>query len=287
MKIDLRPLTLATVVLVLLTGAAGAQEHDGPWHHSFTAAQEFARQSGRPLLINFGGPGCGPCERMTSETLGDDAVAAVIYEHFEAAHVNSALQPELATRYLVSQFPTIKFMYADGTVVHDHRGFAVAERFLKVMEKALVAHEALLRARSMAEEAGEDTSAEVAAQISRDFLTAQQHEDSAAWARRALDRTPDDAVDLRAKLFFVLGVALAEGGDPGAAVEPLQTALALDADAPWGWQARLNLGYAWLQTDERDKGGELLREVAAAEDADAEIRDEARLLLRWVGLDTP
>ncbi len=274
-------------ILLLVAGSCAAQQPDGPWHRSLAEAQEVAAESGRTLLINFGGPGCGPCDRLREETLSDEAVATMIDEYFEAAPVNAAVQTELATRYLVNSFPTIIFMDADGTEVHRHRGFASAEGFLEVLAAGLQAHESLRHARALAVQAGDDIAPDIETEIAESFLAALQYGDAARWARRALENAPEDTTAPRAKASFVLGAALVEGDDPTAAIEHLQTALELDPDASWGWQARLKLGYALLQTDRRDDGAVLLREVAGTEEAAGELRDEATRLLRWAGFDAP
>lgn len=239
------------------------------------------------MLVNFSGPSCGPCEKLKRETLADEAVLEMLGEQFEAAQVDASLEPEIATRYLVNQFPVVKVLEAGGEVVYDHRGFVEAADFLGVMERALEAHATVLRARALAEEAGDAASPEQSMQIAQDFFSVGWYETSAGWARRALEAMPADDAQSRATASFVLGVSLAESGEPRAAVEPLEEALSLAPEAPWVWQARLNLGYAFLQVDDREQGGALLRQVAASEEADTEFRREARLLLRWVGLDLP
>ena len=285
--IKVRNAISAAAIILFAISAGAAHDHEGPSYESFASAQSAASESCRPMLVNFGGPGCGPCERLRRETLSDTAVGAMIAERFEAAQVNAGTEPELATRFLVHQFPTVKFMDADGTVVHDHRGFAAAEEFLEVLKEGYQAHEALVHARALAAEAGEEASAEVALEIARSFLAAQQYESAARWARPALEEMPEDAIEMRADAAFVLGFALVQIGEPRPGGEHLESALSLAANAAWAWEARVKLGYAWLQTDRREAAAELLREVAETEEVDRMIRYEARLLLRWAGLEVP
>lgn len=248
------------------------------WHEGFAAATAAAEASGRPVLAFFHSVGCGPCAQMEHETLVEPTVAEVIAKSFEAVNINALAEPELATRYLVSFYPTVKFIDADGAAVYDSRGFVAAEDFVGLMNEALAGHRALTRAREAA--AQPDTSAEQALPIARDFLLAKQYTEAAEWARVA---AANEAQAAEAQ--FVLGVALVEAGEPSQGEVPLLAALTAADGADWAWQARLKLGYAWLQTGKDDGGIDLLKAVCAADEAPLKIREEAAHLLRWWGVE--
>ncbi len=283
---NLNPHLQTVVVALALAGALiGARADASLWHDDFASARAAAGESGKPLLVEFHGPGCGPCEQMERETLSDAEVSAMIREHFEPLRVNAVRDSDVATRYLVATFPTVKFIDADGTAVYDHASFVPPDRFMEVMREALQAHGALRRARALAEDAGDGYSAHTALRTAVNFLAARQHDVAAQWSRRALERAGDEATELRAHASYVLGVALLEIGEPREAADHLETALLLDPGAVWAWEARLKLGFAWLQFDRRDRGADLLRVVADANAAEADTREEARRLLRWAGLE--
>ncbi len=277
-----RPLKAAIILCALATGAAGWAERALTWHESFEAAQAAAAASGRPIMVVFRGEGCGPCEEFENETLTDPVVTDLA-SRFQSVHVDAFVKREIATRYLVSSFPSVKFLAADGTVVHDAEGLLSPERFVQVMQRALDAHAALLRAREAVAETDDRPSAHVALAVARDFALARQHADAVAWAARALEAADQGAADLQAEALLVRGTSLVEIGEPYDAIEALMAYLQI---APWGdgvWRARVALGYAWVQTGENQAGAQLLQAVVDAGDAPISARAEAERLLYWAG----
>lgn len=276
-------MTLATGLALLMLLAASAAADGQAWHDRFEDAQQAAGASGRPILAAFHSVGCGPCAKMQQETLEDPEVAAVIRDRFEAVQVNALNRQDLATSHLVAFYPTVKFIDASGVTVYDCQGFIPSDDFLGVMQRALAAHEALQRARAAS--VGEDVSADDSLEIARDFLGARQYQQAADWARSTLERSDDDQAALRAGAQYLLGAALTEAGEPGRAEQPLVSALQSSGGASWEWDARLKLGYVWLQRGEDDSGIGLLQRVHVSEEAAPEIRREAARLLRWWGVE--
>lgn len=270
--------TVAAVFIAGSVSTAGGVQ----WHESLAAAKQAAVVSSRPVLVEFHSTGCGPCARMEQETLGDPEVAAAIAESFEAVRVHGLDQAEIATQYLVSFYPTVKFMDASGRVIYDLQGFIPPADFLQALDLALEAHTALQRARASSTEDPAD--AEGALAIARDFYAARQHAEAADWARRASEVAEDDS-GVRGEAQYVLGAALADAGEPGRAEQPLIESLGLADGADWQWDARLKLGYVWLQRGEEDSGIGMLQTVHASDEAPEGITTEAARLLTWWGVD--
>ena len=273
---------LTVVALISLT--VGARADGIAWHESFPAALTAAQVSGKPLLTLFVGEGCGPCDELQTITLVDPEVIGAA-AGFEAVIVNTFTERPLATHFLVSTVPTVKFLHVDGTVVFDNTGFASPEQFVGVLAHGLAAHQALLRARKAAAEADDGLAAEAALAIARDFAFAWQHSEAAQWAERALDTAPEDAIALRAEALLIRGRALIEVGEPHLAADALTEHLRLAPDNPDLWAARLALGKAWLQAGETEAGTELLKAVYAAPEAGEDAHAEAKRLLFWAGVD--
>ncbi len=282
----MRPLTWPVTTLLslyALTAVASGWAAEGlAWHDSFQAAQAASAESGRPIMVVFRSAGCDPCAEFESVTLAAPSVVELA-RRFEVVPVNALLEPEIANRYLVSAFPTVKFLDADGTVVYDSQGLLGAAAFVEVMQRALAGHAALLRARQAAAEAADPPSPKLAVAIARDFALARQYADAADWARRALEEISEDGADVRAEALFIRGRSLVEMGEPYDAIDALTAYL---QTAPVGddvWRARVALGYAWVQSGANEAGAQLLRAVVEAEDAPMPARAEAGRLLQWAG----
>jgi predicted negative regulator of RcsB-dependent stress response len=120
--------------------------------------------------------------------------------------------------------------------------------------------------------------------IARDFEHARQHQRAAEWARKTVTAAEPGSTTA-AEAQYVLGVALVESGEPAKAEQPLVSALKHTDGAAWQWNARVKLGYVWLQRGEDDSGIGLLQSVHASEEAAQEVRERAEELLRWWGVE--
>jgi len=274
-----------SALILCALGAGGTAWAEGAiaWRDGFAAAQSAAAASGRPIMAVFRSAGCGPCAEFETETLADPAVLELA-QRFESVHINAMIEREVANRYLVSAFPSVKFLSADGALVYDTQGLLLAEAFVEVMQRALDGHAALLRARRAAAEADDPPSAQAALAIARDFAFARQHAEAAAWAAQALDAADQDAADLQAEALLIRGTSLVEIGEPYDAIDALMAHLQIAPSGDGAWRARVALGYAWVQTGENQAGAQLLQAVVDAGDAPGEVREEAERLLGWAGV---
>lgn len=272
------------VVVWLLVATVTAYAQDMAWHANLADAAAAARASGKPILAVFAGAGCGPCEELQTVTFAAPEVVEAA-QAFEAVVIDGFTERAVATHFLVSTYPTVKFLDADGTVVYDCTGFIPPDEFLKVLKRGLAAHQALVRARAAAAEAGETPSADAALAIARDFAFSWQYAKAAQWAQRALDAAPEQAVGTRAEALLIRGRALIEVGEPRLAVQALNEHLRLAPEGPQVWTARLALGNAWLQAGETETGVAVLLAVYRAPEAGDDLRAEARRLLFWAGVD--
>jgi thioredoxin 1 len=78
--------------------------------HLNTAAFPKAQAAGKPVLIDFWAPWCGPC-RMQGPIL--DQVSAQVGERAVVAKVNVDEEPALAHAFGVSSIPTLVILRGD------------------------------------------------------------------------------------------------------------------------------------------------------------------------------
>lgn len=275
-------MTTRLTIALLATLVIPVASADVAWHESLEDACRAAAAGNRPVMVVFSGAGCGPCEQLAEITLTDEAVVRRLAE-FDSVHVDAFRHSELATRYLVSFYPTVTFLHADGSVIYDIVGFVTPVEFLGHLQQALDAHTALRRARTAANQAAEEIAPEAALSIARDFAAARQHLQAAEWAARAADADSAPAAVVSEAL-MIRGDALLEIGEPARAARAFTRHLTLGV-ATDPWPGRLKLGVAWLESGQNTAGIELLTVVARSKDAPEAARDEARELLRWAGVE--
>ncbi len=112
-------------VFILLTSALGifAQEGGIVWEKDFKIAQKTARETGRPLLMDFTASWCKPCQAMEQTFwVREDVVRAV--KPFIAVKVNFDNEKGLAGKYGVSAIPFVIFADPLGNLITFRRGFS-------------------------------------------------------------------------------------------------------------------------------------------------------------------
>ncbi len=132
---------IAIAILLLVSGVAFAiprKQGDGvQWAKYDTKALASARESGKPVVIDFYADWCLPCKELDAKTFSDPAVIAEL-DRFVRVKADLTVTSDEKTMALTKQYgiagvPTIVFIDASGAEMKDARltGFEPADAFLQ------------------------------------------------------------------------------------------------------------------------------------------------------------
>lgn len=106
------------------------------WEKDYAAAMKKAKDTNKPIMIDFYADWCGPCKMMDNKTFSDDRVVALT-EQFVSLKIDGDANAVLTRKYNVDGYPTILFMKSDGKKLHTIGGFRGPEDFLFAMNAVL------------------------------------------------------------------------------------------------------------------------------------------------------
>lgn len=271
---------VAGIVALVCAACLNSHADEIQWHETFEAAQEAAERSSKPIMVDFWAPGCGWCDRLDEDTYSDPEVIAKAAE-FESVKVNGRLRSDLETKYAIPGYPNIKFLAADGAVIHDVGGYVPPEAFVAEMDRALEAYDAFKKAAELEEQyAANPVDASLALQIAQAYRTCSQASKAAEYAAKAVELAGEDA-EIRSEGLLIQGMSLTETGELEQAIPVLSAFVAENPQSEVIWDAKLYLGFCYLQLDQGAKGVPLLEDVVKNTPEEARAHVMATRLLQW------
>lgn len=130
---------VVALVLVIAAGASGAfSKLLGPseidWKTSFDEGLTQAKQSHKPVMVDFYAEWCGPCKLMAAKTFTDPKIVDEA-QHWVAVRIDVDQHQDLAQRYGIRGMPTVAFLRSDGAVLGGTLGGFSAKAFLPELKK--------------------------------------------------------------------------------------------------------------------------------------------------------
>lgn len=109
------------------------------WQHDLRSAHRVSQETGRPILIVVCGPGCAPCRRLTTETLGDSSLATFINTEFVPVHLDYRKPEDQRSAEIleVKALPTCVILNSQAELLGAVEGFVRPPEFTKLLYQTL------------------------------------------------------------------------------------------------------------------------------------------------------
>lgn len=103
------------------------------WFTALDRALKVAKETGKPVMIDFFATWCGPCKMLDSTTYQDGGVVGES-RNWIMVRIDVDLHAEVAQRFGIRSIPTIVVLSADGAERARRSGFVEAKGMIQMMQ---------------------------------------------------------------------------------------------------------------------------------------------------------
>lgn len=147
---------LGATLAVAAAPFAFAQSVD--WKANYEAATEAARAENKLVMVVFSTEWCGFCQQLKDVTFADEAVAKHLNDNVISLEVDAEKEgQDLAEKYGVQGFPTIKLLDAEGNSWGTIVGYSGPQAYMATLDRFVRPYSVYEEAKARAE-SGEATS---------------------------------------------------------------------------------------------------------------------------------
>ncbi len=106
------------------------------WNNDLKAALKEAKESRKPVMVDFYTKWCKWCKELDRNTYSDSRVNE-LSAYFICVKVDTEEYPAIADKYNIRGYPTVAFLNHNGSVDSRLMGYRTPEAFTKIMDSVL------------------------------------------------------------------------------------------------------------------------------------------------------
>ncbi|GAB4305832.1 MAG: hypothetical protein Kow0019_00100 [Methanobacteriaceae archaeon] len=100
------------------------------WNNDYDTALQEAKQTNKPIFIDFYTEWCGACQMLDQETFSNPQVMEKLNSNYVLLKVDIDRNPELASQYQIYSIPTIVIIDSKGQIIMRQEGYIPPDQIL-------------------------------------------------------------------------------------------------------------------------------------------------------------
>ena len=128
-------LFLVGLLLLPLVRQNVSEAQPAVWLTDYNEALKIAKDSGKPILIDFQAEWCGPCHMLRDQVF-DAPIFKPQAKRWVLLAVDVDKQPKLAVKYAASSLPSVLILNSQGKPVLGTRGYSDPQSTIEFLDDA-------------------------------------------------------------------------------------------------------------------------------------------------------